>query len=304
MLTLLNCINIKAYFDYKFDGFDISFLCAPIQLSSFESTQRQSFESNSAIFNIDLDRFEIIKLIKTDTSDCLFIPFEAIWSFEYSGLKSISSTHDFNKLFAGLNTEQLTEANGFIIPLKYRHKIFFKFDDKIAKLFGSSQKVIHQILKARYINWRIQNLGWLLEINKLLSDHFSRIKFKYSYLNPNSDEDESLFEIVDSPDCIDSKFIELRSCDILPPDELNLVWKLLRSSRTRFNIILVLLKFRLLSECLAVLSLCANCLELELVELWYKEVDVENEQEIIENAKIEFVKKLGSFICLKIMKWC
>ena len=173
----------------------------------------------------------------------------------------------------------------------------------MVNLFDSSQKAIHQILKAKYINWEIQNLGLLLGINKLFSDHFSRINFKYSYSNPKSKEDESLFEIVDSPGCIESKFLELRRSDILPPDELNLVWKLLRSSRTRFNIILVSFKLRLLSECLAVLSLCANCPELEWVELWYKEVDVENEQEIIENAKIEFIKKLGSFITLKIMKW-
>ena len=86
-ITLLNCINIKAGFDFKLNCFELSFLFAPIQLFSFESTQRQNFESNSVTFNIDLDRFEIIKLIKTDSSNCLFIPFEAISYFTCSGLK-------------------------------------------------------------------------------------------------------------------------------------------------------------------------------------------------------------------------
>ena len=218
-------------------------------------------------------------------------------------MKLISSTHDLNKQFAGLNTEQLTETNGFIFPLKYLHKIFFKFDDQTVNLFGSSQEVIHQILKARYINWRIYNFSRLLEINKLFSDHFSRINFKYNYSKFDTEEDESLFEIMNSPDYIEPTFSEVRRNFILPPDELNLVWKLLRSSKTRFNITSVSFKLRLLSECLAVLSLCADCTELESVDLWYKEVDKENEQQMIENTKIEFAKKFGPIKMMNIIKW-
>ena len=244
-----------------------------------------------------------IKFIKSDIFNCLFIPFEIIWRFSCSELKLILSTHDISKQFAGLNTEQLKETNGFIIPLKYLHKIFFELDDQTVKLFDSSQEVIHQILKARYINWRIYNFGRLLEINKLLTYHFSRINFKYSYSKFDSKEDESLFEIMNSPDYIEPTFSEVRRNFILPPDELNLVWKLLRSSKTRFNITSVSFKLRLLSECLAVLSLCADCPELESVELWYKEVDKENEQQMIENTKIEFAKKFGPIKRMNIKKW-
>ena len=302
-LTLLNCINISAKFVFGFNRFELSFLCAPFQLFSIELAQRQSFECDSVAFNIDLNKFEKIKFIKSSTFGCLFIPFDTIYDIKYSRLKQISSTHDLSKQFAGLNTDQLAETNGFIFPLKYLHKIFFELDDQTVKLFDSSQEIIHQILKARYINWIIYNFGRFLEINKLLSDHFSRINFKYSYSNSESKEDESLFEIMNSPDYIEPTFSGVRRDFILPPDELNLVWKLLRSSKTRFNITSVSFKLRLLSECLAVLTLCADCPELESVDLWYEEADVENKQKTIESAKIEFAKKFGPIKSLNIIKW-
>ena len=144
-LALLSCTNFNVDLNYFVYFSKLLFLNTPIQLFDFSANQRVCFEWESILFNIDLFRFERVKLLVTDTTNYLFIPLNTIGMLTCSGFKSISSEHDFNKQFADIDIEQQTQINGFIIPLKYLDNTFFKFDENSIKLFDSSQEVISQI---------------------------------------------------------------------------------------------------------------------------------------------------------------
>ena len=220
-----------------------------------------------------------------------------------SGFKSISNDNDFNKQFVDIDIEQPSKTEGFIVPLKYFDKTFFKFDKNSKKLFVLCQEVISQIFQAKHIDWEFGSLSTLLDINKLLPDHFSRINFISECYDPTEITNKSLLKMMDSPDLIGSKFTKMHRYAILPSDELNMVWKMLRTRRTRFSITSINLKLELLSECLTVLSLCADWPELYSVELRYLEAEEKNEQKTIEHAKREFTMIFGPIQKLVIAKY-
>ena len=111
-----------------------------------------------------------------------------------------------------------------------------------------------------------------------------------------------LLLVIDSTLTHDLKFKEICTTYILSPDEFQFWWNMLRSRRTRFNITAFDLEFRFLSECLTVLSLCSDCPQLEYVDLEYSEADTENEDEVIKQAKGEFIQKFGFIQKLNIHK--
>ena len=162
--------------------------------------------------------------------------------------------------------------------------------------------MISQICKSRHIDWEVGRLSTLLGINKLLSDHFSHINFTSECYDPSEITKESLLKMMDSPDLIESKFSIMHQYVLLPSDELNLVWKMLRTRKTRFSITSINLKLKLLSECLSVLSLCADWPELYSIELRYLEAEEKNEQKTIERAKREFTIISGTIQKLAIVK--
>ena len=302
-LALLSCTNFNVDSDYFVYFSKLLFLNTPIQLFDLNTDQRVCFEWESIIFSIDLYKFEQVKLLKTNTTNYLFIPLNTIGMLTCSGFKSISSEHYFNKQFADIDIKQQTKINGFIIPLKYLDNTFFKFDENSIKLFDSSLEVISQIFKARHIDWEFGNLSTLLDINKLLPDHFSRINFACEFYDPTEITNKTLLKIMNSPLLIRSKFSIMHRYVLLPSDELNLVWKMLLSRRTRFSITSINLKLELLSECLTVLSLCADWPELNSVELWYLEAEEKSEQKIIERAIREFTMISGPIQKLVIAKY-
>ena len=80
---------------------------APILLLYFgNSDQKLSFEWESITFYVNKNKFKSVILLKTDTIDYLFIPFETIGQLLYSGLKVVSSAHNLNKQFADLDNWQ------------------------------------------------------------------------------------------------------------------------------------------------------------------------------------------------------
>ena len=303
-LPLLNCTNVNVYPSVKnknFFWFDLSFSSTTIRFCDSKSDQILNFEWESVTFGIDWDNFIKIKLFETSTSNYLVIPSEDIEKAEYSGLKAISSTHELNKQFANLDIKQQEEYSWLIVNLRNLIKLYFGLDEDPIKLSDSSQQVLNQIMKARHIDWIIQDLRELLEVNKFLPDHFSRINFIF-YSNFRIRENFTS-ETMKTLDYIDPKFSKIKWYFKLDPNEFQLWWKILGSHRTRFNLTSIQLKFKVLSECLTVLSLCAECPELESIHLEYLESDIKNEQQIVEEAKGELRSKNRFIRKLEIIKY-
>ena len=161
-------------------------------------------------------------------------------------------------------------------------------------------KDISQIFKEKHIEQTIWSLAWLLEINKLYPDDYYFINFKYIYKQTKKIEKYSILKIMDSSNWINLKFIEISSPLILSPDEFQFWWMMLRSSKTRFNLTSIDLKFNLLSECLTALSLCSGCPELKSVNLRYLKSDVKSKHEVVKKAKRRFRNKIGPIQKLEI----
>ena len=63
-------------------------------------------------------------------------------------------------------------------------------------------------MKARHIDWMVQDLRELLEVNKLIPDHFSRINFIFSYFMRRRKNFTS--ETMINLDYIDPKFSKIK----------------------------------------------------------------------------------------------
>ena len=163
-------------------------------------------------------------------------------------------------------------------------------------------KNINQIFKEKHINLTIDDLRNLLQIIELYPDYFSNINLNYFNEHSTNIGEDSISEIMDNPSWINLKFWKIYNHSVLSPDEFQFWWKMLHSDKTRFSLTSIDLKFSSLSECLTALSLCSDCPELESVYLRYSEADVENEGEIIEQAKQEFRQKFGFIRKLTIWK--
>ena len=303
-LPLLNCTNVNVgpiIENKNYTYIILSFLSTTIWYCDSKSDQILNFEWESATFGIEFDYFIKITLFETSTSNYLVIPIEDIEKVKYSGLKAISSTHELNKQFANLDIKQQKEYSWLIVNLRNLIKVFFGLDEDPIKLSDSSQQVLNQIMKARHIDWMVQDLRELLEVNKLIPDHFSRINFIFSYFMRRRKNFTS--ETMINLDYIDPKFSKIKWFDELESNELQLWWKILGSHRTRFNLTSIQLKFKVLSECLTVLSLCAECPELESIHLEYLESDIKNEQQIVEDAKAELRSKNRFIWKLEIIKY-
>ena len=303
-LTLLNCANVDLnfYFMIKINIY-LLFINTPIQLFDSKSDQIFTFQwesikiflerhENKFIYKTKKTGIEEVKLLKTNTGNFLFIPLDSISSLSISRFREILSVDDINKQFADLRVQHQFKENGLIIPMGYSNRIFIDLNDDLDYL--NEYKDINTIFKENHIEITIKSLGRLLEIKKLLPDNFSRIHFKYSSSYDLTDIGKySMSEIKNGLDWINLKFKEIYQFSKLSPDEFQFWWKVLRSRRTRFNLTEINLKFRLLSECLTVLSLCSDCPELESIKLEYSKADAENEDETVKQAKREFRQKFG-----------
>ena len=191
-LPLLNCtnVNVNPIIENKnYTFINLSFLSTTIWYCDSKSDQILNFEWESVTFGIGFNNFIKIKLFETSTANYLVIPFEDIEKVEYSGLKAISSTHELNKQFANLDIKQQEEYSWLIVDPRNLIKVSFGLDEDPIKLSESSQQVFNQIMKARHIDWIIQDLRELLEVNKLIPDHFSRINFIFFRLYKKRDRE-------------------------------------------------------------------------------------------------------------------
>ena len=304
-LTFLNCANVDLIFCYmiKTDIY-LLFINTPIQLFDSKSARISTFqwesikiflEKQGNKFKEEDEKYGIkkVKLFKTNTGNFLFIPLDTISSLSCSKFREILSVDDINKQFAALRVQHQFKENGLIIPMGYSNRVFIDLkDDDLDYL--NEYKDINTIFKENHIELTIKSLGRLLEIKQLLPDNFSRIHFKYNDPRDLTDiRKYSMSKINNDQDWIELKFIDIYQISKLSSDELQFWRNVLRSRRARFNLTEINLRFRLLSECLTVLSLCSDCSELESIKLKYSEANVENKDEVIEQAKREFRQKFG-----------
>ena len=120
-----------------------------------------------------------VKLLKANTGNFLFIQLDLIGRFSYLRFKEILNVDDINKLFTDLDVQHQFKENGLIIPMDYSNKIFINIYDNYLH-YLHQYKDIYQLFKEKQIELSIQNLGSLIEINKLFPDYFSRINFSYN----------------------------------------------------------------------------------------------------------------------------
>ena len=275
----------------------ISFLNSPILIYDPESNQRIQLEHESVIFQIHktgLSRIEIMKTNPEDCkqSDCLYIHLESVNSIKLSKLKVITTKTELIEMLNYNCIEGLIQNTGFLVPLKYLDKASFPDDNKIC-LLEEFKSITNEVFKARFVDLKINLLDDVLKLNLMFPDSASRVNYLFDNLHKTVLLRNTNGENIRYLGLLEPRFSKIGIYHRLSPDEFQLFWELLRSQRTRFNLVSIETKFNLLSELLTALSLCADCPELKFIEFDYLKPDLENKQEVIDKAIKDFRKKFG-----------
>ena len=102
-------------------------------------------------------------------------------------------------MFANLSVKNQFENTGLIISMGYSNRIFIELgDDDLDYL--NQYKDMNQIFKEIHIELTINSLDRLLEIKNLLPNDFLNINFKYMDRQSIKYAEDSISEILDSPD--------------------------------------------------------------------------------------------------------
>ena len=158
---------------------------------------------------------------------------------------------------------------------------------------NSNQEVSNQLIKARCVNWNIQDVDDIREINEMYPHLVSQFNYLCYCFTSESIAKNIEIDLIDELSLIEPKIKEILISHTLSPNELKLVSILLCSRRVRLSLWEILIKFKFLSECLSTLSLCADCTELESIKFEYSEVDLDNENELVKSSVKDFRKKFG-----------
>ena len=184
------------------------------------------------------------------------------------------------------------KLDGFIIPLKYLdHTNFYDFSllDKIKE----NQITANEILKARHVDLTIRLLDEVLEIKEMFPDCPPHINYSFDNWNKTTMLSCTENEAINRFGKIECGFSSITVNHKLSSEELKLVYGLLCSRRTRFNISYICIHLNSLSECLKVLSMCTSCPELEHIDLYYYTSNVKNKEDVINKAKKKFRRQFG-----------
>ena len=235
-----------------------------------------------------------MKLIKNN-SDWLFIPLLSIGELILSKQRNNTSTINyFDKYLSQFDSQFLNKNNGFIVPLKSIKCVdFYKNKDDIYSQIGSNKIIINTLLRTRNVNMKIEVFDDLLNSKELLPDYDSHITYSLIYLYNETPLWNKGAETASNLDQIKPKFSLIWTSYKLSSEEVELLWELLCSRRTKFCLSKIYAKFNYLSECLTVLNNCAECPELNFINFWYSSSDAENEEEAVKNAIFDFRKKFG-----------
>ena len=275
---------------------ELTFLNTPIIILNDSSDQKISHTCESIKFFIYKEGLQNIALLKGDTKNCkvsdsLFIPFSSVQTSEFSSFNTAINPLEFTEQFGYYSSEY--RDSGFIVPLKNLDQACFYDHEELVSQLKANQNLASQIFKSRIAGLRISYLDNLLEIKNMFPQDFSNINYSFNNYSQENILKDSEERIIDYLNSNEPKFSELYLLPNLSVSEFKLIWELLRSQRTKFSLLRVILKLNLLSECLALLPLCADCPELKFIRLFYSESDVENEQEAIDSASRKFRSKFG-----------
>ena len=262
--------------------------------------------SKSVTFEINTEGFKDLVLLEThkvnfETSGCLFVPFSSVNGLQLWRKQNTANSLQFDEQLEHSSAQGIIKTSGFVVPVRNLDKANFH-NNQILDLIKSNQNTVKWIFKAKWINWTAKYIDDLLEISQLFGDYTSHICYSYDNWGWPTIIKNPEFDIPTELSLINPKLSKIEISHILPPEEFKLVWEILCSRRIRFSLWIADLKFNLLSECLAALSLCANCPELAFINFNYLKSDWENEIEEIDHAIRDFRKKFGFIETLKINK--
>ena len=298
MLFSLNSENIEAKFDSCSSKSHILNF-TEVNLVMFDSKQNRSMKlmCRSTIIEVAEKYFTEFCLLKADkykfsNSDCFFIPFASILKLKIiENMVDKSSTKNENQL-APIN-EDIDVLQGLIIPVNQLSLATFYSSFWFINSCKENLIVANELLrKAREVNWICDDLNEITELENIFQDDFYRIKFSLNsviFLNQRKNQEIELTDI----ELISPTFSYIMNDKTIFEDDLKIIWNLLSSRRTRYNITGVNLKLYLLSECLTVLSLCEKCPELNSISLKFYKWDVSDEKEAINRAIKKFRRNFG-----------
>ena len=158
---------------------------------------------------------------------------------------------------------------------------------------NANQEVSNQIMKARHVYLEIQYIDEIRKINEMYPHLVSRLNYLFYCYTSKSIIKSIETDLIDELSLIEPNVKNISIDHTLSPYELKLVSVLLCSRRTRFSLWDISINFKFLSECLSILSLCADCIELESIWFEYSEVDLDNENELVKSSVQDFRKKSG-----------
>ena len=228
-----------------------------------------------------------MKQIKNN-SDWLFIPLLSIEKLMLSKQTNNTSTINYlDKYLSCFDSQFLNKNNGFVVPLKFITCVnFFKNKYDIYNQIELNRIITNTLLRTRKSNMSIEVFDDLLNFKELLPDYVSHITYSLNNLNEETLLWNKGAEIISSLDQIKPKFSSIWISHKLSSEEVELLWELLCSRRTKFCLSEIYANFNDLFECLTVLSLRAECPELNFINFEYSSSDVENEEETI---KMQFL---------------
>ena len=298
MLSNFNPANIGAKFkNNRWILAELMFTNVTIIMFDSKQNQRMKLICRSAKIEIDHQEFKNICLLKTDkskysNSDYLFIPFTSVLRLKILDKRIDNSLAEHEKQLTLINKD-IGISEGLIMPVNQISLAIFYLYYTLTNSLKENLIVTNEILRmAKQVDWRVKYFDELIEIKNMSPDHFYRIKF--SFFNFNAKALMINPEIkLSNQTLTDVTFSTFRSCNVIFEDELNLVWDLLNSQRTRFNLLCVELELNLLSDCLTVLSLCEKCPELNSVSLKFTKWDEDDKKEAIDSAIKKFRRNFG-----------
>ena len=301
--STLNSLNLSFNSDTYFDSlWKLVFSRAQIMFIDSDINQEISFLCESASLKIHTNELNKIKLLKAKRKNgketyFVFIPSQSI---KILTIKRYSTTKNSFLLSEDYFTDN--KSTGFIFRLNDLYKTVFYCKKNIDILLKSNKKILVKILRAKRAHLTIWSIDDLLNIKELFPDCAPHLIYS---LNISSKCRTIKFEGKEWTD--DLGLTEFTFSDIiigheLSPEEFHFVKRLLNSRKTKFRVKNVKIQFNLLSECLLVLSLCADCPEIKTISLEYIESDLNDEVKTINLAIKGFREKFGFIQRVDILK--
>ena len=205
-----------------------------------------------------------------------------------SDFKTEPSWSDFSQLFQSIDTEDWKYFDGVLIPIKNLHHTYlcdneFEFID----YFKTNKPVANEIVKSKYVEWRILFLNFLLDIKELVPLYFPKIRYCISNFRKSLFERNTQTKLTNEWNMSELAFSSINIDFRLSSSEFNFICELLGNDKTRFCLSSIEIHLNSLSECIILLDLFLGCPELSYICLIYYDKDEkwETNEEVIRNFR-------------------